>query len=117
MQVQRSSNSGSPWVQRALIASAVVALLVAAAYVWGNRLNADTQQASTQRAADASASRYGNLPRFGGGAGGGCRGRAALKCIARRRSGASTRSRGCPRECLARRGRGQSCGQDCRQCK
>ena len=61
MQVQGSSNSGSRWVQRALIAAAVVALLVGAAYVWGNRLNADTQQASTQRAADASASRYGSL--------------------------------------------------------
>ena len=54
-------NSGSRWVQRALIAAAVLALLAAAAYVWGNRLNADTQQASTQRSADASASRYGSL--------------------------------------------------------
>ena len=61
MQVKGSSNRGSRWVQRALIAAAVVALLAGAAYVWGNRLNADTQHVGTQRSADASASRYGSL--------------------------------------------------------
>ena len=61
MEVQASSSSGSRWIQRALIAAAVLALLATAAYLWGNRLNADTQQASTQRSADASASRYGSL--------------------------------------------------------
>ena len=61
MEVQASSNSGSRWVQRALIAAAVLALLAAAAYVWGIQLNAGTQQTSTQRSADASASRYGSL--------------------------------------------------------
>ena len=61
MEVQGSSNSGSRWVQRALIAAAVLALLAAAAYVWGIQLNADTQQTSTQRSADASASSYGGL--------------------------------------------------------
>ena len=44
-----------------LIAAAVVALLAGAAYVWGNRLNADTQPAGTQRSADASAARYGSM--------------------------------------------------------
>ena len=61
MQVEGKTNSGSRWAQRALIAVAVVALLAGAAYVWGNQLNAEIQQTSTQRSADASAARYGSL--------------------------------------------------------
>jgi hypothetical protein len=61
MQVEEYSNSRSRWIQRALIAVAAVALLAGAAYVWGNQLNADTQQASTQRSVEALASRYRSL--------------------------------------------------------
>jgi|WetSurMetagenome_2_1015567.scaffolds.fasta_scaffold111120_2 hypothetical protein len=46
-----------------LIVLAVV-ILVAAAYLWGNRLNADTLQANTQRSSAASATRYANLLAF-----------------------------------------------------
>jgi len=61
MQVEGKTNSGSRWAQRALIAVAALALLAGAAYVWGNQLNAEIQQTSTQRSADASAARYGSL--------------------------------------------------------
>jgi hypothetical protein len=43
-----------------LFAVLAVVVLAAAAYLWGNRLNADTLQTDTQRVSEASASRYGN---------------------------------------------------------
>ncbi len=61
METKRGSNSGARWIQRGVIAIAVVALLAGAAYMWGNRLSADTLPASSQRAAEASASSYGSL--------------------------------------------------------
>jgi hypothetical protein len=43
-----------------LLVMLAVVILVAAAYLWGNRLNADTLQTDTQRLSETSASRYGN---------------------------------------------------------
>ena len=43
-----------------LFAMLAVLILAAAAYLWGNRLNADTMQAEIQRSSATSASRYGN---------------------------------------------------------
>jgi hypothetical protein len=43
-----------------LFAVLAVVVLAAAAYLWGNRLNADTLQTDTQRLSETSASRYGN---------------------------------------------------------
>jgi len=42
-----------------LVVLAVV-VLAGAAYLWGNRLNADALQANTQRSSEASAARYGS---------------------------------------------------------
>ena len=49
METNRGSNNTVRWIQRGVIAIAVVALLAGAAYVWGNRLSADTLQTSSQR--------------------------------------------------------------------
>ncbi len=75
MENKRGSNSGVRWIQRGVIAIAVVALLAGAAYVWGNRLSADTLQTSSQR---TEASSSGSL-----------RGLAAVRSI-----DAASRSRG-----------------------
>jgi hypothetical protein len=43
-----------------LFAVLAVILLAGAAYLWGNRLNADTQQTKTQSLSEASSSRFGS---------------------------------------------------------
>ena len=43
-----------------LLVMLAVVILVAAAYLWGNRLNADTLQANSQRSSAASAARFGS---------------------------------------------------------
>jgi len=43
-----------------ILAVLAVVVLAGAAYLWGNRLNADALQANTQRSSEASAARYGS---------------------------------------------------------
>ncbi len=87
METNRGSNNTVRWIQRGVIAIAVVALLAGAAYVWGNRLSADTLQTSSQRT-EASGS---------------LSGLAAVRSV-----DAASRSRGGSRRAGARGQRGRS---------
>jgi hypothetical protein len=58
MSISNTSLQNGRSLRIVLLVMLAVAILVAAAYLWGNRLNADTLQAASQRSSEASSARF-----------------------------------------------------------
>jgi hypothetical protein len=68
MEALQNGNIRSAWLQRFMIMAVVGALLVGAAYVWGNRLSASTKQSPSLASLAASDARFAAMDAFYGAA-------------------------------------------------